>query len=88
MFSQSALPTPSVTTGIDSTVNAGSEHTLECRVLEIPNLVTQPKLEWLEPGGTVLARGNGILLTSSLYFVNTSDAGQYICHVTVTIESV
>ena len=59
-----------------------------CNVFEIPNLVVQPMIEWWEPGGGVLASGNGITLMSSIYPVRTSDAGQYTCHATVVIESI
>ena len=55
---------------------------------EIPNLVVAPVLEWLQPGGSVLASGNGIALGSSLYPVKTSDAGQYTCRATITLDSV
>ena len=73
---------------ISSTVIAGNEYILECSISEIPNLVVAPYLEWLQPGGSVLASGSGIALSSTLYPVKTSDAGQYTCRATITLDSV
>ena len=77
-----------MTTTISSTVIAGNEYILECTISEIPNLVVAPHLEWLQPGGSVIASGSGIALSSTLYPVKTSDAGQYTCRAKITLDSV
>ena len=84
----SALPAPIVTTEVNSTVITGSEHSLDCIVQEIPNLVVQPMLEWLGPEGSVLANGSGLSLNTTISRVKTSDAGQYTCRAIVTVEVV
>ena len=57
-------------------------------MLMIPNLVVQPTIEWLEPGGSVLSSINGTSLNITLNPVKTSDAGQYTCQATIAVESV
>ena len=83
-----ALPAPVITTGVNSVVSIGSEHTLDCIVQEIPNLIVQPMLEWLGPEGSVLANGSGLSLNTTISRVKTSDAGQYTCQATVFVEVV
>ena len=77
-----------MTTGVDSIVNVGSQHTLLCSMSMIPNLVVQPTIEWLEPGGSVLSSVNSSSLNITLNPVKTSDAGQYTCQALVAVESV
>ena len=75
-------------TGIDCTVIAGSEHTLVCSTSEISNLVVQPTIKWVDPKGNIIASEGGTSLNITLNPVNTSDAGQYLCEVEVSVESV
>ena len=83
-----ALPAPVLTTGADSTIAAGSEHTFVCKVSEISNLVVQPTLMWVNPRGHTLGSIGGTSLNITLSSINTSNAGQYICEAMVNVETV
>ena len=77
-----------MTTGVDSIIYVGSQYTLLCSISVVPNLIVQPTIEWLEPGGSVLSSCNGTSLNIILNPVKTSDAGQYTCQAIVAVESV
>ena len=83
-----ALPSPQVTTMMDSTVTAGGQQTLECTVSVVPFLTVASTLQWVAPGDSEVASGSGPSLTHTLDPVRTSDAGQYTCWATVDIPSV
>ena len=73
---------------VNSTVRAGGNHTLECGVSVIPNLIIQPSVEWVGPRNNTLASGTGTSLNTTLTQVNTSDAGEYTCVAVVVVDSV
>ena len=73
---------------MDLTVSAGGEQSLECTVSVVSNLAVLPTLEWLDPMSEIVATTDGTHLNTTLNPVKTSDAGQYICRATITIESV
>ena len=83
-----ALPSPQVTTTMDSTVTAGGQQALECTVLVVPFLTVAPTLLWVAPSNSEVASVSGPSLTHTLDSVRTSDAGQYTCRATVDIPSV
>ena len=84
-----ALPSPEVTTTMDSTVTAGGQQALECTVtvLVVPFLTVACTLQWVGPRNSELASGSRPSLTHTLDPVRTSDAGQYTCRATVDIPS-
>lgn len=73
---------------MDSIIDAGSEHTLECNVAKISNLVVQPALVWLSPDNHEIASRRGSSVSTTLSSIGTISAGEYTCQVTVTVESV
>ena len=73
---------------MDSTVTAGGQQALECTVSVVPFLTVAPTLQWVASGNSEVTSGSGTFLTHTLDPVRTSDAGQYICRVTVDISSV
>ena len=83
-----ALPSPQVTTTMDSTVTAGGQQALECTVSVVSFLTVAPTLQWVAPSNSEVASGSGPSLTHTLDQVRTSDAGQYTCRATVDIPSV
>ena len=82
------IPSPQVTTTMDSTVTAGGQQALECTVSVVPFLTIAPTLQWVAPSNSKVASGSGPSLTHTLDPVRTSDAGQYTCRATVDISSV
>jgi len=83
-----ALPSPQVTTTMNSTVTAGGQQALECNVSVVPFLTVAPTLQWVAPSNSEVASGSSTSLTHTLDPVRTSDAGQYTCRATVDIPSV
>ena len=83
-----ALPSPQVTTTMDTIVTASGQQALKCPVLVVPFLSIVPKLQWMGPNNCKVASGFGPSLTHILDPVRTSDAGQYTCQATVDIPSV
>ena len=83
-----ALPSPQVTTTMNSTATAGGQQALECNVSVVPFLSVAPTVQWVAPNNSEVASGYGPSLTHTLNPVRTSDAGQYTCQATVDILSV
>ena len=83
-----ALPSPQVTTTMDSTVTAGGQQALECNVSVVPFLTVAPTLLWVAPNNSEVASVSGPSLTHTLDPASISDAGQYTCRTTVNISSV
>ena len=83
-----ALPSPQVTTTMDSTVTAGGQQTLKCTVSVVPFLTVAPTLQWVAPNDGEIDSGSGPSLTHTIHSASISDAGQYTCQATVNISSV
>ena len=83
-----ALPSPQVTTTMNSTVTAGGQQALECNLSVVPFLSVAPTVQLVAPNNSEVASGSVPSLTHTLNPVRTSDAGQYTCRATVDIPSV
>ena len=71
-----------------STAIAGSSHTVQCTVTNIPYLAVSPTVELIGPGDSVLATNMSFTVFYTLDPVMTSHAGQYTCRASVMIASV
>ena len=74
-------PTPPTVVGGSITSLAGQPLSIDCNFTAPLNLVTPTTVEWLNSSGSVVSESK----TLSFSELRTSDGGQYICRVTISI---
>ena len=91
------LPNPDVIitlTGIDV---PGEPYNITCTVTVVDRLIVSPEIEWKKEAVSFISEENNISIYPTHYenqlflefeFLDTSDAGKYICEATVTISEI
>ena len=83
------LPLPEVATKGDAELNIGDQQELQCNASVIPHLIVEPTLQWISPdGSTVINSDTGRVLSHIVNVDKTSDAGVYVCRVTVDVVDI